>query len=50
MQLLAIPIGIGVVDFGLDLVDASGDIFLGTCAIDDGGGVLGDDDALRLAE
>ena len=50
LQLLAIPVAVGVVDLGLDLVDPAGDLVLLTATIDDGGVVLGDDDALGLAE
>ena len=50
MQLLAVEVGVGVLHFGLDLVDAVLDSSLVAVAIDDGGGVLGDLHGLRMAE
>ncbi len=50
MQLLAVEVGVGVLHFGLDLVDAVLDSSLVAVAIDDGGGILGDLDSLRMAE
>ena len=50
MQLLAVEVGVGVLHFGLDLVDAVLDGSLVAVAIDDGGGVLGDLDGLRVAK
>src|SRR5690606_21738177 len=43
LELLTIPVGIGVLDLPLDLLDASLDVGLGAGTVDDGGGVLGDD-------
>ena len=42
LQLLAVPVGVGVVDLALDLGDATLHVVLGTRALDDGGVVLGD--------
>ena len=50
LQLFTIPVGIGVFDFGLDLIDATFDVRLFAIAIDNGGFVLGHDDALGTAE
>ena len=50
LQLLAVVIGIGVLDLGLDLRDATLEVILASSATDDGGLVLGDDDLLGLAE
>jgi len=45
LELLAVPVRIGVLDLTLDLGDASRDVGVCTAAVDDGRGVLGDDDA-----
>jgi len=50
LELLAIPVGVGVVDLGLDLADAGVDFVLLARAIHDRGVVLVDDDALGAAE
>ena len=50
LELLAVPVGVGVLDLRLDLRDAALHVVLGAGAIDDGRVVLGDDDALGLAE
>ena len=50
MQLLAVEVGVGMLHFRLDLIDAVLDGGLVAVAIDDGGGVLGDLDSLRMAE
>ena len=50
LQLLAVVVGVGVLDLGLDLVDAALDVVLGAGTLDDGGLVLGDDDLLGPAE
>ena len=47
LELLAVVVGVGVLDLGLDLVDAAVDVGLVAGALDDGGLVLGDDDRLR---
>ena len=44
LQLLAVVVGVGVVDLGLDLVDAALDVVLGAGALDDRRLVLRDDD------
>ena len=41
LQLLAIPVRVGLVDLGLDLCDAVCDGRLGPATVDDGGAVLG---------
>ena len=50
LELLAVPVGVGVLDLGLDLVDAALDLGRVTGTVDDRGVVLGDDDAPGLAE
>jgi hypothetical protein len=50
LQLLAVPIGIGVVDLGTDLLDPALHIVGPATAVDDRRVVLGDDDALGSAE
>ena len=50
LELLAIPVGVGVVDLALDLGDAALHLVLGAGAFDDGGVVLGDDDLAGPAE
>ena len=50
LELLAVVVGVGVLDLGLDLVDAALDVVLGAGALDDGRLVLGDDDLLGRAE
>ena len=44
LELLAVVVRVGVVDLGLDLVDAALDVVLVAGAFDDRGLVLGDDD------
>ena len=50
LELLAVVVGVGVLDLGLDLRDAALDVVLVAGALDDGGLVLGDDDLAGLAE
>ncbi len=50
LELLTIPVGVGVLDLALDLADPGLDVGLGAGAVDDGGVVLGDDDPARPAE
>ena len=50
LELLAIPVGVGALDLGAKLGDAARDLGLLTSAVDDGGVVLGDDDAAGAAE
>ena len=50
LQLLAVVVGVGVLDLGLDLVDATLDVVLGAAALDDRGLVLRDDDLAGTAE
>src|SRR5690606_16999849 len=50
LQLLAVVIGSGFFDLNADLLDASFDVLSITSAINDGGGFLGNFDALGLAE
>ena len=50
LELLAIPIAVGIFDFGLDLVDATTDFGLVTVTINDGGVVFVDDDALGTTQ
>ena len=50
LQLLAVPVGVGVLDLALDLGDAALDVVLGAGALDDGGLVLGDDHLAGLTE
>ena len=50
LELLAVPVGVGVLDLGLDLVDAAIHGVTVARAVDDGRVVLGDDDTARLAE
>ena len=50
MQLFAIVIGIGVFDFGLDLVDTTLDVVIIAGAFDQSGLVLGDDHLLGLTQ
>src|SRR4051812_34069935 len=50
LQLLAIEVGVGVLDLRLDLVDAALDAVRLTRAVDDRGVVLGDHDAAGTAE
>ena len=50
LQLLAIVVGGGLFDLGAELLDAAFDGLLLTGAIDDGGVVLVDGDALGAAE
>ena len=46
LELLAVVVGVGVLDLGLDLVDPALDVVLVAATLDDGGLVLGDDDPL----
>ena len=50
LQLLAVVVGVAVLDLGTDLRNPAGDGVGITGALDDGGLVLGDDDLARLAE
>src|SRR5699024_1346121 len=50
LELLAVVVRVGVLDLGLDLVDATGDLLLVAAALDDRRLVLGDDDLAGLAE
>src|SRR4051812_37081035 len=50
LELLAVEVGVGVLDLGLDLVDAALDRLAVTRAVDDRRRVLRDDDAARAAE
>ena len=50
LELLAVPVGVGALDLLLDLVDPTLDVLVGTGAVDDDRGVLGDDDAAGLAQ
>ena len=50
LELLLVEVAVGVLDLGLDLVDARLDGVLGTGAVDDRGVVLGDLDGLGAAE
>ncbi len=50
LQLLAVPVRVGVGDLGLDLGDAAGDGLVVTGAVDDGGLVLGDGHAAGGAQ
>ena len=44
LELLAVVVGVGLLDLGLDLVDAALDVLLLAAALDDRGVVLGHDD------
>src|SRR5690606_14961304 len=50
LQLLAVVVGVAVLDLGADLVDATLDLVGVARTLDDRGLVLGDDDLARLAE
>ena len=50
LELLAVPVAVGVVDFGLDLIDAAIDFGLVSVTVNDGGVVLVDDDALGTTQ
>src|SRR5690606_28895805 len=50
LQLLAVPVGVGVLDLDPDLVDAGVDVLGGARAVHDRGVVLGDRDAAGAAE
>ena len=50
LELLAVVVGVGVLDLALDLGDATGDLSLVAGALDDGGLVLGDHDLAGLAQ
>ena len=50
LELLAVVVGVGLLDLGLDLVDPALDLLLVAAALDDRGLVLGDDDLARRAE
>src|SRR5207342_1458592 len=50
LELLAVVVGVGLLDLGTDLVDPAGDLVAVAGTLDDGGLVLGDDDLAGLAE
>ncbi len=50
LELLPVVVGVGVLDLGLDLVDAALDVGLVAGTLDDGRLVLGDDDLAGPAE
>src|SRR5207342_676720 len=50
LQLLAVVVGVRLLDLRTDLVDPTGDLVGVTGTLDDGGLVLGDDDLAGLAE
>ena len=50
LQLLAVVVGVRLLDLGADLVDPTGDLVGVARTLDDGGLVLGDDDLAGLAE
>jgi hypothetical protein len=50
LELLTVPVRVGVLDLALDLLDAGFDIALGARAVDDGRVVLGDDDLAGTTE
>src|SRR5690606_15223403 len=50
LELLTIPVRVGVLDLTLDLLDASLDVGIGATAIDDGGVVLRHDDLAGPAQ
>src|SRR5690606_12791409 len=50
LELLAVPVGVGLLDGRLQLAHAGLDVLVGAGAVDDRRAVLGDDDAARLAE
>ena len=50
LELLAVVVGVRLLDLGADLVDPAGDLVGVARALDDGGLVLGDDDLAGLAE
>ena len=50
LELLAVVVGVGLVDLGADLVDPALDLALVAGTLDDGGLVLRDDDLAGLAE
>src|SRR4029079_9602719 len=50
LQLLAVEVGVGRLDLGLDLLDPDLDLLALTGAVDDRGGVLVHDDLAGLAE
>ncbi len=50
LQLLAVVVGVGLLDLALDLVDAAGHVVVLAGALDDRRLVLGDDDLARRAE
>ena len=50
LQLLAVEVGVGGLDLGLDLLDPALDLLGVTGAVDDGGRVLVDDDLAGPAE
>src|SRR6266498_3528453 len=50
LELLAVVVGVGVLDLGLDLVDAALDVLFAAGALDDGGLVLGDDHLAGTAQ
>src|SRR5207253_4423015 len=50
LKLLAVPVGVGVLDLATDLGDAGVDLILRRGTVGHRGGVLGDDDAAGLTE
>jgi hypothetical protein len=50
LELLAIPVGVGVLDLTLDLGDPAVDVVVRAAALDDGGVVLGDHDLAGRAQ
>ncbi len=50
LQLLAVIIGIGILDLATDLRDSTSDLLSITCTINDGGLVLGHGDRTRPAQ
>ena len=50
LELLAVPVGVGPLDLGLDLVDPTVDVVGVALTVDDRRRVLGDDDATGLTE
>src|SRR5699024_8910629 len=50
LELLAVPVGVGALDLGLDLVDPAVDVLGLALTVDDRGVVLGHDDAAGLTQ
>jgi len=50
LQLLTVVVRVGVLNLGLDLVDAALDVVLGTGSFDDGRLILGHDDLSRAPQ